>query len=363
MAEPLILTLDAGGTNLIFSALKNGEIVGNPVHKSTIPDNLELFLQSMVEGFQSLSKQFTEPAAAISFAFPGPADYKNGVIGDLQNLPAFRGGVALGPYLEKAFEVPVYIHNDGDMFALGEAKAGYLPWINQQLEAAGSTRRYRNIAGITLGTGFGNGIVIKGELLEGDTGTASEGWLLRNKVHNYTNIEDIVSRRAVKRMYAEQILMDPSAAPEPEEIYDIARGAKDGVREAAVETWMRFGEALGDGIAHILTLIDGVVVLGGGLSGAYDQFSGAMMDELRGVYRPLSGSRFKRLIQDVYNTEREFFLKEFLKEEEQRVTIPGSTAEVKYQSGKKIALGLSRLGTDKAVMLGCYYYALNHLNA
>jgi len=44
------------------------------------------------------------PPAAISFAFLGPADYPNGIIGDLHNLPGFRGGVALGPMLEEKFE-------------------------------------------------------------------------------------------------------------------------------------------------------------------------------------------------------------------------------------------------------------------
>jgi glucokinase len=64
---------------------------------------------------------------AISFAFPGPSDYPRGIIGDLGNLPCFRGGVALGPMLEDTFEIPVFINNDGDLFAYGEAIGGFLP--------------------------------------------------------------------------------------------------------------------------------------------------------------------------------------------------------------------------------------------
>lgn len=56
--------------------------------------------------------------AAISFAFPGPADYPNGIIGGwLPNFPSFRDGVALGPFLQEKFGVPVFINNDGDLFA------------------------------------------------------------------------------------------------------------------------------------------------------------------------------------------------------------------------------------------------------
>ena len=49
------------------------------------------------------------------------ADYAHGIIGDLPNFPGFRGGVALGPYLEHVFGIPVFINNDGNLFAYGEA--------------------------------------------------------------------------------------------------------------------------------------------------------------------------------------------------------------------------------------------------
>ena len=100
-------------------------------------------------------------AQALSFAFPGPADYPNGIIGDLKNLPAFRGGVPLGPLLAETFGAPVFINNDGDLFAYGEAMAGLLPEVNGMLEAAGSPKRFRNLLGVTLGTGFGAGLVLE----------------------------------------------------------------------------------------------------------------------------------------------------------------------------------------------------------
>ena len=53
-------------------------------------------LANLVEGFTRVRALCPEPPVAISFAFPGPADYPAGIIGDLPNLPAFRGGVALG---------------------------------------------------------------------------------------------------------------------------------------------------------------------------------------------------------------------------------------------------------------------------
>jgi glucokinase len=119
-------------------------------------------LANLVEGFTRVKTLCPEPPVAISFAFPAPSDYPNGIIGDLHNLPGFRGGVALGPMLEEKFGIPAFINNDGDLFVYGEAIGGFLPHVNAMLEKAGSPKRYHNLFGITLGTGFGGGIVRKG---------------------------------------------------------------------------------------------------------------------------------------------------------------------------------------------------------
>ncbi len=45
--------------------------------------------------------------------------------------------------LENEFQVPVYINNDGDLFAYGESIAGLLPYINQKLKEAGSSNNIK----------------------------------------------------------------------------------------------------------------------------------------------------------------------------------------------------------------------------
>ena len=165
-----VLTLDAGGTNFVFTAIRGNKEVVKPVVLPSHPNNLKDCLETVVEGFKIVMAKLDDMPVAISFAFPGPADYENGIIGDLPNFPAFRGGVALGPYLKEKFRLPVFINNDGSLFAYGEALAGVLPAINEKLKETGSTKQYRNLLGVTLGTGFGGGVVINNVLLTGDNG-------------------------------------------------------------------------------------------------------------------------------------------------------------------------------------------------
>lgn len=358
---PLVFTLDAGGTNFVFSAMENGEKVGSSISLPSNSHDLNACLDTLKSGFRSLQSSLAEKPVAISFAFPGPADYQNGIIGDLPNLPAFRNGVPLGPILEKEFSVPVFINNDGDLFTLGESKRGFLPFVNAELEETGSPKRYKNLIGITLGTGFGVGISINGEMLQGDNSAGAEGWLIRNKLHNYTSIEDTISIKAIKRMYAEQIHISPEKSPEPRELFDISRGKQEGVQEAAIETYLRFGEALGDALAQILTLIDGLVVIGGGVSGAYPLFSRSMLDEMNGYFNRLNGERQRRLLQQVFNVEDEYQKKLFLKSENVELSHPELSGKFLYSKQKKTAIGLSQLGTSEAVSVGAYYFAINQL--
>ena len=148
----IVMTLDAGGTNLSFLAIwATGSCPTHYMPAEAI--DLDRSLENIACGFDRVKAQRPKPPVAISFAFPGPADYPAGIIGDLPNLPGFRGGVALGPMLEDRFGIPVFINNDGDLFVYGEAICGFLPDVNDLLEKAGSPRRFKNLFGVTLGHG------------------------------------------------------------------------------------------------------------------------------------------------------------------------------------------------------------------
>jgi glucokinase len=357
----IVMTLDAGGTTFVFSAVQGNEEIVAPITLPSQPRDLELCLGAIVEGFEKVKSALNAAPSAISFAFPGPADYPNGIIGDLPNLPAFRGGVALGPMLREKFGIPVFINNDGDLFVYGEAIAGLLPYVNTQLEKAGSQKRFKNLFGITLGTGCGAGIVVNGELFIGDNSNGGEIWLTRNKLNGKINVEDGASIRAVQRVYAEECGVKDDALT-PKDIYEIAIGKKEGYRKAAVEAFRRMSEVVGDAISNAITLIDALVVIGGGVAGANSLFMPFIIDEMNGSYIRTDGSQFRRLVQKVYNLEDEKDLKEFLKSDSKEINIPGTSKKIIFEADKKTGVGMSKLGTSKAVSIGAYAFALNSLD-
>lgn len=357
----IVLTLDAGGTNFVFSAVRANKEIVRPVRLPSHGHDLSLCLQTIVAGFELLRLQLPEPAVAISFAFPGPADYPGGIIGDLGNLPGFRGGVALGPMLEDHFNIPVFINNDGDLFAYGEAIAGFLPYINEKLEKADSPKRYRNLIGITLGTGLGGGIVSNGQLYIGDNAAAGEVWVMRNKLNNRCFAEEGVSIRAILSSYARLAENGVDYTMTPKDVFAIAKGVKAGNQQAAISAFEEMGEVLGDVLANVSALLDGLVVIGGGLAGAAALFLPAVVKEMNGVIETIHGQPVPRFEARAFNLEDEQQMQAFLTGELRKVAVPGGTREVFFDPLKRVGIGLSHLGTSEAVAIGAYAFALNSL--
>jgi glucokinase len=357
----IVMTLDAGGTNFVFSAMQSNKPVVERFALPSHADNLGLSLATLVDGFKRLQSHLSAPAVAISFAFPAPADYFNGIIVAPRNLPAYRD-VALGPMLEDKFGLPTFINNDGDLFAFGEAMEGFLPWVNNQLAKAGSPKRFRNLFGVTLGTGLGGGIVRGGELFTGDNSVAGEIWLMRHKSKSNVNAEEGASIRAVRRVYAEKVGLRLEDSPEPKVIYEIAEGRAKGDMAAAKEAFRRMGEVVGDVVANAVTLIDGLVVIGGGISGAYHQFIPALVAEMNGTFTAPNGEQFRRLIPKAFNLEDPAKLGDFLRGETKELQVPGSTRRVKFDAMQRVGVGISKLGTNEATAIGACAFALRELD-
>ena len=359
----VVLTLDAGGNSLRFNAMRGEEFILDTITLPSNANDLDLCLQSMVTGFKTVINLLGDvKPEAISFAFPGPADYPAGIIGGfLPNFPSFRDGVALGPYLKEVFGIPVFINNDADLFAFGEALSGALPEVNEKLEACGSSKRFHNLLGYTIGTGFGIGCIINGQLNRGDN-SCVETYCLPNPHIGGVILEDSIAIRAVKRVYSEQSGVQ-DASLSPKDIFDIAEGKRPGDQKAALAAFAEMGHVAGLAIAQAAQLMDGLVVIGGGISASAKFFMPALLEEMRGTVRTLSGDTLQRVQMKVYNLDDEAEFAAFAKGEARELKIYGTDKTVTYDPQKRIGILLDKIGTSTAISVGAYDFALAELDA
>ncbi len=149
--------VDLGGTNIVVGVINDkNEIISKASCKTNIPRPAE-------EIFDDICKcvsQATEKAGisvtqveSIGIGTPGSCDKENGVIIYANNL-YFDNVPAVKLVNAKFPNTKVYIDNDANCAALGEALAGC---------GVGKS----SFIAVTLGTGVGSGIVLDGKLLTG----------------------------------------------------------------------------------------------------------------------------------------------------------------------------------------------------
>ena len=99
-----------------------------------------------------------EDVIAVGIGSPGVIDSANGVVVYWSNFG--WKDVPLARLVSEELGLPVFVTNDANAAALGEARYG-------------SGKKYEDSVMITLGTGVGGGIVMGGKLVEGSERAAS----------------------------------------------------------------------------------------------------------------------------------------------------------------------------------------------
>ena len=267
-----------GGTNL-RSAVVDGS--GTILLSSRTEVHADLGAGFISERLLSQCTQLKQNAAAlglevsaIGLGVAGKIHKESGRVIFSPNLPALDG-YPLGRELTEQTGLPVFMENDANVFCLGEAKAGAAAGIG-------------NWVGITLGTGTGGCLFLKGSLWEGDgLGFSAEiGHMIIEPggppcpCGSRGCLEAFASARALIRG-AESLIRERKISDGPlydlfransleaESIYDCARNG-DRTAEALFH---KMGWALGIAVANLFTVL-GVrhAVIGGGVSSSWDLF-------------------------------------------------------------------------------------------
>jgi predicted NBD/HSP70 family sugar kinase len=165
----------------------------------------------------------------------------------------------------------------------------------------------------------------------------------------------------VKRVYREASGVDDPSL-EPKDIFDIAEGSREGDKEAAHKAFATMGEVAGDAMATAVTLIDGVIVIGGGITAAKKYIMPALLKELRSQMHSISGEEFDRVQMKVYDLDNDEEFEQFARGASRELKVYGTEKTVTYDPQKRIGVMISKIGASKAISLGAYAFALNEVD-
>ena len=285
--------IDLGGT-FMKGAVVTEE--GCIVHKEEIPTEaekgaadvlvrMERFVRDLAAGIRKDAGSF----AGVGIGIPGFIDDTSGVAVEVVNMGWRR--VEVRAVLAKRLGLPVYLDNDANVAALGEAWAG-----------AGRGRKLALC--VTLGTGVGGGIVIDGRVLRGANTMAGEiGHIVLEPGGAPCNcglhgcLETLASATGVVRLAKEAVARGvPSALPEEGlTSADVFAAAGRG-DEAARQATDHAVESLGRGLAIGANILNPeVIVVGGGMSKAGD----ALFAPLRAAFARYALARVGEAVEIV----------------------------------------------------------------
>jgi glucokinase len=213
--------VDLGGTNLRIAAVDDQ---GTLVEKVTLGTKVSLgrdhVIDDMCDAIEHVLEKHTNSATllGIGIGVPGIIDMQSGLLRESPNLPGWAD-YPVRAEIERRLKTVVILENDANVAALGEK------WL-------GAAKDFDDMAMLTLGTGVGGGLVLRGSIWHGMNGMAGE--------FGHTNVEpeghpcgcgnrgcleQYASATAVVRMAKEAIAANPASG--------LARAAHEDVEFSA----------------------------------------------------------------------------------------------------------------------------------
>jgi len=260
--------VDVGGTKIALALVDTVSHICSEVPRFEVApykegDNLVERLVSEIENLYQQDGYSQEDIRGIGIGSPGPLDLKTGTILNTPNMPMLQN-YNLKDAVQQQAGVPVEINNDANCFVLGEALAG-------------EAKDGDIVLGVTLGTGYGFGIIFNKKVYEGATGTAAE---IAHCPYQESMLEkNYISGHGLSRMYTDRTGQKLSGI-------DIARRAEDGEPEA-LEAFKEFGMHLGKSFAWFVNILDpDYIVVGGSIAKNWEFFRKSMFETLYEYINP-----------------------------------------------------------------------------
>ena len=264
-----IIGIDLGGTKICVGLFENNILLDKQLR--LIPsnnDNPEDLINLIID---LVSQLIDDTVIGIGIGVPSLVNREEGIVYQVQNIPSWEK-VHLADILKSKFNVPVYLDNDANCFAIGEYKYG-------------AGQACDNFVGITLGTGMGAGIITNRHLLKDANCGSGEFGSIPYLDGIY---EDYCSGKFFKTHYNET----------GESLFKKAQKGS----EMAIQAFNEFGRHLGNAIKTIMFSVDPKeIIIGGSVSSSKEYFVDSLMKTVKDFPYPNSVENLKIKFSDTQN--------------------------------------------------------------
>jgi len=264
-----VIGVDLGGTKLLAGAVGADLAVIHRTNRPVLGLTQDQLVQMVADAVEEMRTAVGTPIDAVGFGIPCTFDSRTGMAVQAVNVPL--KDIAFGEVMAERLGMPVVVDNDANCHMLCEARIGI---------AHGATEAVL----LTLGTGIGGGLYLRGEVYRGWIGGGAEmghmvveinGRPCQGNCPNWGCLESVASGSALVREASLAVARRPDTAlghalEDGREltgplITELAT-AGDPVAGAAIDT---IGRALGVGIANLVNIFNPqIVVIGGGVIAA-----------------------------------------------------------------------------------------------
>lgn len=264
-----VIGIDLGGTKISAGIVTENQIEKIASVKINEARSVEEVLQHL---FNITDQLINGSVRSIGIGVPGLVDPERGLVYDVMNIPSWKE-VALYKLMQERYNLPVYINNDANCFALGEFYFG-------------KGKGFNSVIGLTIGTGLGAGLILNKKSFAGKNFGAGEFGMIDYLDHVY---EYYASGQYFQNVYN----LDGEI---------VFKNAQDG-NEEALKMYEELGMHLGNAIKTIIYALNvELIILGGSVRFAYPYFSKTMWEQIQTCAFKKSAEELKIEVSELKNS-------------------------------------------------------------
>jgi glucokinase len=273
--------VDMGGTKLLAGAVDASLGVHHRAQRRLTGLDQSALLDTAVEAVQEARESAGADVAAVGFGIPCTFDRRTGVA--ISSVHLDLHDIAFADVMAERLGLPVFVDNDANVAIMAEHRAG-------------AARGAGEAVMLTIGTGIGGGLIVRGQVYRGAIGAGAElghvvidydGPRCNGHCPNRGCLEALASGTALEREAARIARERPDSglgravADGREPVGPLVTELAHDGDQAAIDTISAIGRHLGVGIANYVNIFNPeVVVIGGGVIGAGELLLGPARAEV-----------------------------------------------------------------------------------